>query len=236
MFQTNGACEKSESIEKCAVREFFEESGNPSPGGVLADTIRNPDNRFSTVSVNKIGDDLASIASRMVEKKFLYFNMSSAYLNKEPVSSEDLQNELQGLNDKLSHFSPFYAEIVPLAFSKPPLDFGSKGVQTRAQDLIARFEKKVADVTNGQFLTPEIDQPLQAYKQASSDGKAIKEALLAIADVTEHSEVSLMRRSDMEKMKSKGEKLDGFFDAGFPILHDLLNEGPVAELFQRQVS
>lgn len=237
MFQTNGACEKGESIHNCAIREFFEEAGNPPQDGLLASIVNNPANRVSSVAVNQIGKDLTSIATRMVTpNKQLYFNMSSSYLNQEPVSLSELRQELKGLNDRLSKFSPFYKDVVELVFCKPSLDFASAEVQERSRKVIGNFQKQVDQPESAGFLTEGVATALEGYRQNTSDPEAIRNALLAIADVTENNEVSLMSRSDLEKVKRSGQKLDGFFDAGFPILHDLLNNGPVAELFRSPVA
>ncbi len=192
---SNGACEPGESISATAIREFREESGHPAENGILSSIVNNSNNCRSLEMTNQIGRNAEEIANRIINKKALYLNVSSLYVNTDPVNINHLQLELAELNKKLAAAAPFYQPAVLLLFGDreagiKPADLTDPAVQAKARELIADFNSACSqNITENFALIIGTDKP-------------IKPALEAIVDLSENKEMGLIPKEKLISLLS----------------------------------
>lgn len=188
---SNGACEDGESMAMTAMREFIEELGNPAPTGLLRTIASNPENCVSVEETNQIGVSAEGIANRIVEKKAnkasLYVNYSAVYVNASPVNISILKQELAALTEKLTMTSAYYQPAVDMMFGKPPVNLDDADAKNKAVMLINQFKRVGSSVISDNFSS------VFAKTFDDSATKAmLKEALLAMIDLTENKSMQLI--------------------------------------------
>ncbi|MBN3845587.1 MULTISPECIES: NUDIX hydrolase [Burkholderiaceae] len=196
--QTNGACEKNESIGQTAKREFFEELGNPTPGGPLFNTL-DERNLRAINGRNQIGTSAAEIAKRIVDVQAkpgnLFLNVTGLYVNREIVPADQLNREVSVLNEKLSRAKPFYAAAVELVFGDKsnglePADLGNREVRDRAADLIRKFKSECSDV-----ITSDLEKCFDDSNYDTQDGVSL--GLNAVIDLSENDSIKLIDETSL---------------------------------------
>ncbi|MGI4847441.1 MAG: hypothetical protein ACRYGK_04800 [Janthinobacterium lividum] len=196
--QSNGACEKNESMKETGAREFFEELGNPSPTGILAKIFSNDDNCRSTVGINKLGNTLEQVAEKMVDnegKKKGYTNASSVYMNHEPISAQALQAELTGLSEGVAAAAKFYNPTVAFLFGDKKEAFKAEQTDSiiEASALVTDFHKQFPGAIPSTF-----SDVFANFSQAPLDAKTVKTALEAIVDLTENDKIVAIPLAELE--------------------------------------
>nr|CCA81892.1 putative type III effector, NUDIX hydrolase domain [blood disease bacterium R229] len=195
VIQSNGACEKGESIRETIRREFKEELGNPDPKGILLGTLSEANLR-AVNGLNTIGNTAAEIAARIVKVNAkpgsLFLNVTSLFANREPVPMAALQEEVSLLNERLARAKPFYQEAVHFIYGEGKEAF-QQDAQARgdAANVIKRFKEACPDNITASFA--------QCFDAVKADGEddmdALKEALMAIIDLAENDEIKLIGES-----------------------------------------
>ncbi|QUP56803.1 NUDIX hydrolase (plasmid) [Ralstonia syzygii] len=195
VIQSNGACEKGESIRETVRREFKEELGNPDPKGILLGTLSEANLR-AVNGLNTIGNTAAEIAARIVKVNAkpgsLFLNVTSLFANREPVPMTALQEEVSLLNERLARAKPFYQEAVHFIYGEGKEAF-QQDAQARgdAANVIKRFKEACPD-----NITESFAQCFDAVKaDGEDDMDALKEALMAIIDLAENDEIKLIGES-----------------------------------------
>ncbi|MEJ8800053.1 NUDIX hydrolase [Trinickia caryophylli] len=196
--QTNGACEKGESIRETVKREFIEELGNPPKDGMLLGTLSD-DNLRAINGANRIGTTAAEIAKRIVDKQAnqgdLYLNVSCLYVNRQPVSLAEIQHEITVLNERLRRAKPFYKEAVRAVYGDrqqnlPPFDLTDEGACLKAANIVTRFRDTCPDIITANFASS-----FESFDPR--DVVAVKRGLDAIIDLSENDEVRLIDERSM---------------------------------------
>jgi hypothetical protein len=204
---SNGACEASESMAQTALREFVEELGNPSERGILCSIVFNPKNCRSLEVTDKIGVTAEAIAARIIEKKAdkngLYVNVSALYVNSTPVNIRHLEQEIEQLNEKLKTATIYYQPAVHFLFGDratgvQPADFKDATKRAEAFVLINDFVAKCRPSITANFAA------LFALRfDPETNPSVIKDALLAIVDLTENKAVGLLPKAELEELLSR---------------------------------
>lgn len=206
---SNGACEANESMADTATREFQEEFGNPRENGILCSIVRNPRYCRALEVTNKIGTTAAEIANRIIDLKAdkgrLYINISSLYVNEGSVNIRALQQEIGDLNETLQRSALYYTLAVKLVFGA---GINLADHKLEAQRIINDFKANCINITSnfaGLFAS---------HYDETTDTASMKEALLAIIDLTENDALGLLPKSELEALLnldlSKKENLDAF--------------------------
>lgn len=204
---SNGACEANESMADTATREFQEEFGNPAEKGILCSTVRNPRHCRALEVTNKIGTTAAEIANRIIDLKAdkgrLYINIAALYVNEGSVNIRALQREIDDLNETLQRSALYYTLAVKLVFGA---GINLADHKLEAQRIINEFKSNCCNITYnfvGLFAS---------HYDETTDTAKMKEALLAIIDLTENDALGLLPKSELESLLnldlSKKENLD----------------------------
>ncbi|WP_459199515.1 NUDIX domain-containing protein (plasmid) [Ralstonia pseudosolanacearum] len=192
VIQTNGACEKGESIRQTVHREFKEELGNPAPNGILLGTLSEANLR-AVNGLNYIGHTAAEIAAHIVKVEAdpseLFLNVTSLFVNRAPVTMQALEAEVAHLNERLARAKPFYQEAVHYIYGEAKATFQQDAqVRGEAANVVKRFRETCPD-----NITENFAQCLDAIKaDGTDDMDALKQALAAIIDLAENDAIKLI--------------------------------------------
>jgi len=196
VIQSNGACEKGESIRQTVRREFMEELGNPHSDGILLGTLDDANLR-SVNGINRIGNTAEAIAARIIKVNAnpgnLYLNVTSLFVNQQPVPMVALQAEVALLNERLARAKSFYKAAVQMIYGDTgqkigPANLADNEQARQAADLAARFEQTCPDSITANFT--------ECFKAKDPhDAGGLKKALEAIIDLSENDEIKLIGES-----------------------------------------
>ncbi|MHA6910006.1 NUDIX domain-containing protein [Ralstonia pseudosolanacearum] len=192
VIQTNGACEKGESIRQTVRREFKEELGNPDPNGILLGTLSEANLR-AVNGLNYIGHTAAEIAAHIVKVEAdpseLFLNVTSLFVNRAPVTMQALEAEVARLNERLARAKPFYQEAVHYIYGDAKAAFQQDAqVRSEAANVVKRFRETCPD-----NITEHFAQCLRAIQaDGTDDVGALKQALAAIIDLAENDTIKLL--------------------------------------------
>ena len=204
---SNGACEANESKADTAVREFQEEFGNPAKKGILCSIVRNPRNCRALELTNKIGTTAAEIANRIIDLKAdkgrLYVNIAALYVNEGSVNIRRLEQEIGDLNETLVRSVLHYNLAVKLIYGA---GINLDDHKREAQRIINEFKSNCCNITSN------FEGLFASHYDETTDTAKLKEALLAIIDLTENDSLGLLPKSELEALLnldlSKKENLD----------------------------
>ena len=236
LIQTNGRCEKGESMQETALREFFEELGNPSREDILSSVLLNEENYRGIKGINEIGDNATTIAKRIINNKDeIYVNVSALYANKKTVSHADLDKEIQTLNKRLAASKDFYQEACLILFGNEktkPGDLKDPTVRKHASEIIDRFKEKCSEIITSNFEPVLFAQ----YEANPDDVESVKNALRAIVDLSENDRIELLSPESIKTaMNLRKNNLDEFkkiyFDAGFGLLDEYIGKQSPDDFF-----
>jgi hypothetical protein len=191
LFQTNGTCEKGESMKDTGSREFLEELANPNTDSIFYEVLNNSPR--SIHGTNKIGTTASEIAENIINKNNLYLNVGALYTNSVPVSLDTLNAELNTLNQKLQKTKNYYKDAVNLIFGDKenafkPADLNDKSIQKKALEIINKFKQNCAESITSNFLESFDFEETQNPELAAQ----IKKALKAIIDLSENDRIELV--------------------------------------------
>lgn len=236
LIQTNGQCEKGESMQETASREFFEELGNPPSKGILSSVLLNEENYHGVKGINKIGDNASELANRIIDKKAIYVNASALYANKQPVSQAALDAEIKTLNKRLNTVKNFYPEACQILFGdrktgQKPSDLEDPAVREHASEIIGRFKKECPGIITSGFVSV-----FAQHEANPDDPKSVKKALNAIVDLSENDRIELLNadsvKAAMDLHKNNfGTFKKNYFAPGFEVLYDHIGKRSPDEFF-----
>jgi hypothetical protein len=201
---TNGKCEKNESMEETARREFIEELGCPKEKGILRSIIENKENYYSLALTDKIGTNAEEIANNIIKaeakSKKLYKNISCICVNTSKINYDELKKEIAQINEKLQRSAPFYTRACLLKYGNEKkgikhADYSKNEDKEAALKVIRSFKEKCADI-----ITPKLKK--EAFDVEFNSEESIKKAISAIVDLAENNSVGLLPRNEIANILS----------------------------------